>query len=72
MERRHFSAPNVTELKNYLAMLAATQFSSDLILPAALGPLIEITTRSRNMFLGSRERPVRKADSLAAICEQIV
>jgi hypothetical protein len=36
-------------------------------------PLTEMSTRSRKiMFLGSRARPVRRADSLIAICEPIV
>jgi hypothetical protein len=49
-----------------------------LILSAALGPgvtqpLTEISTRNRKiMFLGSRARPVRRADNLGAICEPIV
>jgi hypothetical protein len=54
-------------------------FSIYLILSAALGPevytqpLTEMSTRSRKiMFLGSKERPVRRADNLTAICEPIV
>jgi hypothetical protein len=52
--------------------------SINIILPAALGPgftkpLTEMSTRCRKiMFLGSRARPVRRADNLAAICEPIV
>jgi hypothetical protein len=35
-------------------------------------PLSEVSTRSRKlMFLGSRARPMRKVDNLAAICETI-
>jgi hypothetical protein len=52
-------------------------FSIYLILPVTLGPaftqpLTEMSTRSRNiMFLGSKARPVRRADNLTAICEPI-
>jgi hypothetical protein len=36
-------------------------------------PLAEMSIGKRKiMFLGSRERPVRKADNLTAICEPIV
>jgi hypothetical protein len=36
-------------------------------------PLTEMSARSRKiMFLGSKVRPVRKADNLATICEPIV
>jgi hypothetical protein len=48
------------------------------ILPAAPGPglthpVTEMSTRRRKtIVLGSRARPVRRADSLAAICEPIV
>jgi hypothetical protein len=36
-------------------------------------PLTEMSIRSRRtMFLGSRARPVRRADNLTAICEPIV
>jgi hypothetical protein len=54
------------------------EFVFYLILPAALLPGVhsaskEMSTRSRKiMFLGSRERPVRRADNLAATCEPIV
>jgi hypothetical protein len=35
--------------------------------------LTEMSTRSRKlMFLGSKARPVRRADNLTAICEPIV
>jgi hypothetical protein len=38
----------------------------------ALG-LIQMNARTRKiMFLGSRERPVRRDDSLTAICEPII
>jgi hypothetical protein len=33
--------------------------------------LTEMSTRSRRMFLGSRARPVRRADDLSVICEPI-
>jgi hypothetical protein len=52
-------------------------FSIYLILSAALGPGV-YSASNRNeyqrqtIFLGSRERPVRMADSLTAICEPIV
>jgi hypothetical protein len=54
-------------------------FLNDLILPVALGPGI-YTASNRNeyrkhkhkMFLGSKVRRVRKADSLTAIYEPIV
>jgi hypothetical protein len=50
-------------------------FSIYLILQA-LGftePLTETSTRNRKvMFLGSKERPVLRADNFAAICEPIV
>jgi hypothetical protein len=44
---------------------------------ASLGPRIylaskEMSTKSRNMFLGSRERPVRRDENLTATCEPIV
>jgi hypothetical protein len=36
-------------------------------------PLTEMSTKNRKiMFLSSKERPVRKADNLTAICEPIV
>jgi hypothetical protein len=53
-------------------------FSTHLIIPAALGPGVysasnRMSTRSRKiMFLGSRARPVRRADDLTAICVPIV
>jgi hypothetical protein len=53
-------------------------FSICLILPASLGPgvtqpLSEMSTRSRKiMLLGSKVRPVRRADNLAATCKPIV
>jgi hypothetical protein len=44
--------------------------------PSGLGftePLKEMSTRNREiMFLGSKARPVRKADNLTAISEPIV
>jgi hypothetical protein len=41
--------------------------------PWSYQPLTEMSNRSRDlMFLGSRARPVRKADNLTAICEPIV
>jgi hypothetical protein len=53
-------------------------FSIHLILPAALGPGV-YSACSRNeyqnrrmLFLGSRARPVRRADDLTAICDPIV
>jgi hypothetical protein len=53
-------------------------FSIYLILPAALGPWVYSAFnrneyfKQRKMFLGSKARPARKADNLAAICESIV
>jgi hypothetical protein len=53
-------------------------FSVDLILRAALchgftQPRTEISIRNRTiMFIGSRARPVRRADKFTAICEPIV
>jgi hypothetical protein len=53
-------------------------FSIYLILPDALGPgvysvVTEMNTSTRKrMFLGSRARPVRRAENLTAICEPIV
>jgi hypothetical protein len=53
-------------------------FSVYLILPVALGPELysastEMSTRSRKiMFLGSKGRPVSRADNITAICEPIV
>jgi hypothetical protein len=35
-------------------------------------PLTEMSTRRRKMFLGSKVRPVRRADNLTAICDPIV
>jgi hypothetical protein len=36
-------------------------------------PLTQISTKGRKvMFLGSKARPVRRADNLPAICELIV
>jgi hypothetical protein len=36
-------------------------------------PLTDMSTREKKkMFMGSRARPVRKADNLTAICEPIV
>jgi hypothetical protein len=36
-------------------------------------PLAEMSIRSKKvMFLGSKVRPVRRADNLAAVCEPIV
>jgi hypothetical protein len=46
-----------------------------LILPAVLSPwfLTEMTTRRiKIMFLGTTERPVRRADNLTAICKPTV
>jgi hypothetical protein len=41
--------------------------------PTDLFPLTEMSIRSREiMFLGSRERPVCKAEKLKAICKPIV
>jgi hypothetical protein len=34
--------------------------------------LPEVSTRNKQMFLGFRARPVRKADNRTAICEPIV
>jgi hypothetical protein len=34
-------------------------------------PLTELSTRNRKMFLGSKVRPVLKADTLTAICDPI-
>jgi hypothetical protein len=54
------------------------RFSNYLILSTALGPGVYSASnrneyRSRKMmFLGSKVRPVRRADNLAAICELIV
>jgi hypothetical protein len=40
---------------------------------AFIHPLTEMSTRSRQvMFMGSRARPVNRADDLTAICETIV
>jgi hypothetical protein len=51
-------------------------FSVYLTLPAVPGItqlLTEMSIRSTKMiFLGSKARPVRRADNLAAICEPIV
>jgi hypothetical protein len=52
-------------------------FSIHLILPAALGSVVSsvsngIEYKKQNMFMGSRTRPARKADNLAAIYELIV
>jgi hypothetical protein len=53
-------------------------FSTHLILPAALGPgVYSASTRNeyqekKNMFLGSRAQPVRRAHNFTAICEPIV
>jgi hypothetical protein len=50
----------------------------NLILPAALGPGVYSASNGKEyqeekvMFLGSRARPVRKADNLTTICEPIV
>jgi hypothetical protein len=44
-----------------------------IILPDFTQPLTEISNRNRKiMFLGSRMRPLRRADSLTALCEMIV
>jgi hypothetical protein len=45
-------------------------FSIYLILQAALVP--GFYSASNRMFLGSRAQPVRRADSLTAICEPII
>jgi hypothetical protein len=38
--------------------------------PAFAEPLTQMSSKSRKiMFLGSRARPVRRADNLTAICE---
>jgi hypothetical protein len=52
-------------------------FSIYLILPAPLGPGVYSrtemsTTRRKVMFVGSRARPVLRADNLTAVCEPIV
>jgi hypothetical protein len=49
-----------------------------LILPAALGSEVHSASnrneyqKQKNIFLGSRERPVREAGNFTAICEPIV
>jgi hypothetical protein len=48
-----------------------------IILPAARGPgftqpLREINIETEQMFVGSKARPVRKANNLTAICEPVV
>jgi hypothetical protein len=53
-------------------------FSIYLILLAALGPGVYSSSnrneyqKQKNNVFGSRVRPVRRADNLAGICEQIV
>jgi hypothetical protein len=54
-------------------------FSTDLILPVALGPGVfsasnrnEYQKQKKKVFLGSRLWLVRRADNLAAICEPTV
>jgi hypothetical protein len=54
----------VNEFSQFTYSFQALEFSQ---------PLTEMSTRSRKkMFLESRAVPVRKADNLTAICEQIV
>jgi hypothetical protein len=48
------------------------QFAQSSYRSTALGftqPLTEMSTRSRNIFLGNEVLPVRRADNLTAICE---
>jgi hypothetical protein len=53
-------------------------FSIYLILPAAQGPEVHLTSnrngyqKQKKMFLGSKVRPVRRANNLTAICEPII
>jgi hypothetical protein len=55
------------------SVLHVTAFSTVLTQPQFTQPLTEMSTRSRRiMFLESRARPVRRADSLTAICEPTV
>jgi hypothetical protein len=60
------------------SIMNAFFFSIYLILPAALGPGVysasnrnEYQKQKKNIFMWSRARPVRKADSLNAICESL-
>jgi hypothetical protein len=43
-----------------------------LIIQVALYPGFYSVSNRKIMFLGSRARPVRKADNLTAVCEPIV
>jgi hypothetical protein len=53
-------------------------FSIYLIIPAALGPGVHLASNRNeyqhhiNNIYGSKVRPVRSADNLAAICEPVV
>jgi hypothetical protein len=49
--------------------LRSLDFLISLILPAALWPLTEMSTRN---FYGRKGQPARKADNPTAICEPIV
>jgi hypothetical protein len=49
--------------------MMSLDFSIDLVLPAALTLLTEMSTRNPP---GGKGRPAHKADNLTAICEPIV
>jgi hypothetical protein len=78
----HFFTDSVSELYGQRLYFAGSSpdeifdfFLIYLILPAALGPGVDSATSRteyQKIFLGSRARPLLKADNLTAICELIV
>jgi hypothetical protein len=67
------AVPCTWTLTGLTALLSFFPNPSSRTMAAMTQPLTEMSTRSRKiMFLGSKARPVRRADNLTAICEPTV